>query len=138
RWVAFHVARDAERDVWVVPASGGAPVAVAPSPAADYLPSWSPDGATLLFTSLRGGREDAWAIPMKDGRPAGEARRLVPDVPFPPAFPRFLPDGRTLVVTAGETDRGDVWVLPPRGAPPRRLTTDGRSWFALPDPATKE
>ncbi len=138
RWVAYHVVRDAERDIRVVAASGGAPVAVAPSPAADYLPSWSPDGATLLFTSLRSGREEAWGVAMKDGRPAGEPRRLAPQVPFPHAFPRFLPDGRSLVVLSGETGRGDVWVLPPGGSPPRRLTADGRSWFALPDPSSGE
>ena len=138
RWVAFHVARDEDREVCVVPAAGGEPFLVAPSPAADYLPSWSPDGAALVFTSLRGGREDAWGVAMKDGRPAGEPRRLAPDVSFPPAFPRLLADGRSLVVTPGETGRGDIWVLPPGGASPRRLTVDGRSWFAVPDLASKE
>jgi Tol biopolymer transport system component len=138
RWVAFHVAKDEDREVCVVPASGGEPVAVAPSPAADYLPSWSPDGTTLLFTSLRGGREDAWGVAMKDGRPAGKPRRLARQAPFPPAFPRLLADGRSLVVTSGETGRGDVWVLPPGGTPPRRLTADARSWFAIPDLASKE
>ena len=138
QWVAYYTVRDENRDIQVVSSLGGEPQPVAPSPAADFLPSWSPDGTKLLFVSDRDGREGVWIVPMKDGRPAGEPRRAADAVPPAASFPRFLPDGRSLVVTVGETERGDVWVVPPDGAAARRLTHGGTTWWAVPDPATDD
>ncbi len=138
RWVAFHFAGARDREVYVLPAKGGEPVAVAPSAAEDFLPSWSPDGRSLLFVSARGGREEAWSVGLREGRPEGAPRVLLPGPACVSPFPRFLPDGRSLVVTCGETTRADVWIVPPDGAPPRRLTADGISWWAVPDPASGE
>lgn len=42
-------------DIWVVPATGGKPICLVSSPAADFFPRWSPDGKTIAFISLRGG-----------------------------------------------------------------------------------
>jgi hypothetical protein len=34
-------------------------------------PIWSPDGKLILYSSLRLGKYDLWALPVKDGHPAG-------------------------------------------------------------------
>ncbi|MDI6697922.1 MAG: S9 family peptidase [Candidatus Saccharicenans sp.] len=59
-------------DIYLVPASGGAPVPFVFSPAADYFPRWSPDGKHLAFISTRGGSPQVWIIPAG----GGEARKL--------------------------------------------------------------
>jgi TolB protein len=63
-WIAFEgrAASAAAADVLVVPASGGAPVALAPDAASDGGPAWSPDGLTIYFVSTRSGRHEVWKV----------------------------------------------------------------------------
>ncbi len=49
-------------------------------PVADRLPVWSGDGGTLIFLSDRSGRWDVWALPVRDGKPAGDARIVYSDI----------------------------------------------------------
>jgi Tol biopolymer transport system component len=51
-----------QRDIWTIPASGGAPMAVTRDEAVDWNPVWSPDGAWLYFSSDRGGSMNLWRI----------------------------------------------------------------------------
>ena len=68
-----------ERDIFIVPVDGGAPVAIQ-HPAADWQPFWTMDGARLLFASNRSGRRALWSLPMRGGKPAGPAELVDQDV----------------------------------------------------------
>ena len=76
RYLAFDVAplraqRREAGEVFVMPASGGAEVPVASSPANDLVAGWSPDGAQLLLTSDRNSTVDLYGIRMVAGKPEG-------------------------------------------------------------------
>jgi len=54
-------------DLYLVPAGGGTPVALAPHPADDAGPAWAPDGQTVYFVSARSGQYDVWSVPAAGG-----------------------------------------------------------------------
>jgi len=72
-FIAYWANTGGQRDLWVVPAAGGDPVAVTSDPATDWSPKWSPDGRWLFFSSDRGGSMGLWrvGIDAATGRPAG-------------------------------------------------------------------
>ncbi len=77
--IAFSAQYDGNVDVFTVPVSGGAPVRLTWHPVADVVQGFTPDGASVMFTSqratftgryaqlftvpVRGGIEEALAIP---------------------------------------------------------------------------
>jgi Tol biopolymer transport system component len=63
-------------------------------------PTWSPDGATIVVSGLKGGMSDLYAIDVASGR----SRQLTDDR-FADLQPMYSPDGRTI---AFATDRGET------------------------------
>lgn len=81
RYVAYDSRTGSDtnaRDIFVLATDGSRETVAVQSPADDYSPLWSPDGAELLFLSDRTGAPSLWQIPLKDGKPAGAAE-LVKD-----------------------------------------------------------
>ena len=70
----------------------------------DALPSWSPDGTTIAFSSKRGGdpdRHENWDIYLVEARPGAEARSLTTwegadNDPGQRTRAAWSPDGRTI------------------------------------------
>ena len=48
--------------IWIVPASGGAPVQLTTGDANDSTPRWSPDGRKIAFASTRDGSAAIWTV----------------------------------------------------------------------------
>jgi TolB protein len=119
-WVAYFRARGANRDIWMVPASGGSPVQVTEDPSQDLQPAFSPDGGSLAFVSGRSGREHVWIQPMAGSRRTGEPWQLT-DGEDPDFLPVWSPDGTTMAFNRS----GEIWLShAARGSTPRRLTSD--------------
>jgi len=100
KWIAYAVATpdlEANRsvtNVWIVSASGGAPVQVTQG-GRDNSPAWSPDGKTLAFVSARDGNSQVYLLSM-DG---GEAKKLTQLSTGADLF-HWSPDGKTIAFTS--------------------------------------
>jgi len=73
---------DVTRDLFVLAVDGSQDVPLVQHPAHDSDPLWSADGTHVLFRSNRQRTSSLWAIPVKNGRPAGEATLVKNDVPI--------------------------------------------------------
>jgi dipeptidyl aminopeptidase/acylaminoacyl peptidase len=79
RWIAYtdktpllKTDKNEER-IWVVPASGGEPIALTATGVSSSHPRWSPDGKYIAFLSARNGsKKQVWLL----NRLGGEAERL--------------------------------------------------------------
>ena len=61
---------------------GSQEVPLVQHPAHDSDPVWSADGTHVLFRSNRTRTSSLWAMPVKSGRPAGDAVLVKDDVPM--------------------------------------------------------
>src|SRR5262249_15490798 len=121
RWIAYHRVIQGQRDIWVVPSTGGASVQFTSDPAVDIQPAWSPDGTRIAFVSERGGSAQIWAQPVSEGRPAGPARQLTHSS-YAVEAPSWSPDGRRLAFVALPGDQSDIYVVDADGGEPRAIT----------------
>jgi Tol biopolymer transport system component len=83
RYVIYDVPSDegsSEHDIFVVNVATREVRTLVEHPADDYVLGWTPDGGHILFLSDRTGTLGAWLMPMADGRPAGPARLVKPEM----------------------------------------------------------
>jgi dipeptidyl aminopeptidase/acylaminoacyl peptidase len=75
KWVAYTLtapnleANRNESNIWMVSATGGAPVQLTRS-GHDLSPQWSPDGKTIAFLSSRAGSSQVYLLSTEGGEPA--------------------------------------------------------------------
>lgn len=62
REIAFYAYRSGNRDIWVMPSSGGPARQITAHPAVDWYPVWSPDGQEIAFNAPRDGG-GIWIVP---------------------------------------------------------------------------
>ena len=68
-WIAFdgQSEPDGNWDIYTVDAAGGVPRRLTADPAFDNFPSWSRDGRSIYFRSMRSGRSEVWRMPADGG-----------------------------------------------------------------------
>lgn len=115
--LAFYAHRTGNREIWTVPAKGGAWRQITDHPGPDLHPSWSYDGQSIgHLTGGRDGRVGFWASRV-DGTPGS----MLFTLPGTGAL-RWAPtDARMTYVTDGR-----VWVIDtaaPTASPARPLTS---------------
>ncbi len=117
RFVAYDLGRGGSQSIFILALDSRAETAVAEHPSDARFPLWSPDGAHLLFSSNRTGRWDLWAVPMRDGRPAGPAAVVCPDTGQIAAIHGW--QNGTQLVFSKRTSFGQLYALPVDGGEPR-------------------
>jgi Tol biopolymer transport system component/serine/threonine protein kinase len=130
--------RGLQMDIMTIPADGGEPTPVTGDQAADWSPTWSPDGRFVYFVSDRGGSMNLWRIAVDEasGHPRGEPEPLTTPAAFV-AHPSLSADGRRIAFSSVLTQqniqamRFDPATL--TMSDPTWLTTGSRQWSS-PDP----
>lgn len=115
--------------------AGGTPTVLNRGSAWSLVPSWSPDGSRIAFTSDADGNYEIYTM-KADGSDVRQLTFTRP--PTQHVGPKYSPDGTQLLFASdrGERDRAtqqDLWVMPSDGGAPTRLTTglnnrESRSW----------
>ena len=121
--IAFTSGRDGNSEIYVMDADGKNLRRLTNHPAADFHPSWSPDGKKIAFTSYRnGGKIQIFGMDSDGQNPV----RLTNDVWD--QNPDWSPDGQTIAFT-GYKDAGggaawdiDIYTMDPDGKNRKRLT----------------
>jgi Tol biopolymer transport system component len=120
--VVFTSTRDGRSEVYVMNADGSRQVRLTDNSGEDSAPTWSPDGARVVWASARGGVARQLHTMNSDG---SDVRRLTSQ-PGTPGWPDWSPDGRHIAYHAARGDGNwDIWVINADGTEPRRLTTSG-------------
>ncbi|NQT97907.1 MAG: PD40 domain-containing protein [Candidatus Marinimicrobia bacterium] len=83
KYLAFdfqNVKNKGNSDINLLSIDGKNEIPLIKHPAKDKLLGWLPNRNELLFTSDRSGTWDLWAIPVIDGKPSEDAKRIYTDI----------------------------------------------------------
>jgi Tol biopolymer transport system component len=69
-----------ERDIYILPVTGGREARVVRHPADDFVLGWAPGGDYIFFASDRTGSLGAWLLPVEGNRPTGDPRLVKADL----------------------------------------------------------
>lgn len=105
-------------DLFILPAPGAPPIRILRNEASDYMPSWSPDGASIVFASTRSGAHDLYILDVT----SGEVSPVAASDGCERSEPRWSPDG-AWIAYRGECDGNrDLFLIRPDGTGRTRLT----------------
>jgi eukaryotic-like serine/threonine-protein kinase len=131
--LAFTTVAD-DYDLVSLPLDGGAPATLSANSRNELSPSWSPDGAQMVYSTDRTGAREIWIRNLKAGidRPVVTARDFPAGTTTALADPVFSPDGsRFAFVRYSTNEPVEVWFEPTVGGAPIRLAPErlqGHTW----------
>jgi len=119
--LAYVSDRKGTKEIYVMDADGGRPRAVTANKSINNFPAWSPDGASIVFTSYRHRNQPTLFVTT---RGEGAPRRLIPGVKGEPSQYRgvFDPIGRRLAVVMSDGGPSEIYSVRPSARKIRRLT----------------
>lgn len=124
QWVAYYQITNQQRDIYIIPATGGDPVQFTSDPASDIHPAWSKDGRKLAFVSERSGMAQIWIAPVAGGERAGP-ERMLGTKPLRAFSPAWSADGQRIAFMGGLADDFDVYVVAADGSMPATRLASG-------------
>ena len=129
RSIAFAGDRDGSYDIWTVAVPTGQVTRLTTDLRYEVLPTFTPDGATILFVQLdeRWVDHDIMAIPVTGGTP----RLVTRDTDFFDygagktfGYPMPSPDGKSVLFRSHRSGWIDYWVAPIAGGTARQLVAE--------------
>ncbi len=127
-WILFESDSAGNRDLWMMPATGGEPHQLTTDPGFDTAPFWSPDGTKVVFESDRSGFKNIWMLDLGD-LAAGAVPITAGE--WDDGDPVWSPDGSQIAYESSREKSGgtDVWVSPVDGGQATRMTTTGNGIY---------
>ncbi len=126
--IAFVSDRDGNYDIYVMDVDGGNLRRLTNHPDIDSLPSWSPDGKRIVFTSKRDGHVDAIhgfatsEIYVMDAD--GDNPQNLTNHPKEDWYPSWSPDGKRIAFSSERDGNIEIYVMDADGGNPQNLTNN--------------
>ncbi|QFU93463.1 amidohydrolase family protein [Amycolatopsis sp. YIM 10] len=102
------LAMDLVTGIWLLPAAGGEARRLTDDLQDATLPSWSPDGRSLVFQSYRDGNYHLYSLDVAGGKP-----RQLTSGQYDHREPVFSPDGKRIVLSSDRGGSYGIWLLDP-------------------------
>jgi hypothetical protein len=119
-WVAFTARGPNESaEIFVINVDGGEPIQLTDDGAVDWGPTWSVDGATIMFVSNRDGDGDLYTIPAT----GGDAVQLT-NLEGDQGAPAWSPDGSRIAFDSNADGDADLYVMNSDGSDMTALTVN--------------
>lgn len=104
--IAFASDVSGDWEIYLTDTAGKQPVNLTRNPAADYYPTWAPDGTQIAFFSRRDGNHEIYVM-QADGN---DQHRLTHH-PGTDKAPAWAPDGKRLAFTSNRGGHFDIYLL---------------------------
>ncbi len=114
--IAFFYIHSIE-DLYLVNPDGSNFQIVEKHPDRDFAPVWSPNGKSLLFTSVRDGHHELYELNIKGGK----STRLT-QTEFDSEDGYYSPDGKQIVFTSNRSGNNEIYLMDESGKDVRQIT----------------
>jgi Tol biopolymer transport system component len=114
--IVYEHTIDGNKDVYILPATGGEPRRLTTEASDDGLPRFTPNGRAVVYTSDRAGNWQIFEIPVEGGRP--ERVRSNPHTEWQADV---SPDGDTLAFLSDRDGTEGLWLMNLQTKEPRAL-----------------
>jgi TolB protein len=117
--MAFSLRSGTSQDIAVMDWDGAGIHKVTSNGSQNLLPSWHPNGGSLLYTSFVRGTPDLWSVAVGGGKP-----RRISTQPGLNTGGVYSPDGSKIALTLSRDGNSEIYLISPDGAILRRLTNN--------------
>ena len=114
-------------EIYIANLDGSDAIRLTDNPAPDYQPSLSPDGAKVIFSSLRSGTSRIWTMNADGTNPTELATGSAEDLSESNA--RYSPGGGRILFSSPRTNTTQIWVMPTDGGPATQVTHEANGAF---------
>lgn len=115
--IAFASNVEGNWDIYLTDSVGKIPVNLTFNPAADYYPSWSPDGKQIAFFSNRDDNHEIYVM-----QSDGTVQRRLTHHPATDKAPSWAPDGRNLAFSSNREGHYNIYILDIKSGVVKNLT----------------
>lgn len=113
--------------IWTMSSSGSGQIQITSGPGFDERPSYSPDGATIAFSTNRDGNYEIYKVPAT----GGGATRLTNN-PASDRNPSWAPDDSAIAFGSDRNAGMKIWAIAPDGTNPTQLNGNNDGTGDLP------